>query len=142
MAPVVPPTPEPAQGRDATAEPLPLSVPDLAAAGLQLVETVTTPVEPDQTVQPAAVEEPQAERSSRRRRGGKAQDRDAVQEPLVLVETRSTNEADASTESLVPSEWGPPSNPRRRARPKVVAANDVEPLVLVETQTTDEKASG
>ncbi len=142
-APVVPPTPQPAQGRDAVAGPPPLSAPDLAAAGLQLVETVTASVEPDQTAQPAAVEEPQGQRGSRRRRGVKTQDRDATQEPLVLVETRSeTTGADEPTESLVPSEWGPPSNPRRRARPKVAATNDVEPLVLVETRTSDEKATG
>jgi ribonuclease E len=111
---------------------------DLTAAGLQMVETLA------QRAQVAQSEaEPVESSSSRRRRGrgGRASEQTAA-ERLVMVETRlegaamgeSVN-ASAPAAEEKPNEWGPPSNPRRRPRPKSEAPAVAEPLVLVETKS-------
>jgi hypothetical protein len=58
-------------------------------------------------------------------------------EPLQMVETKSTENAPetARVAGESPAEWGPPSNPRRRAKPKADEAAPEEPLVLVETRS-------
>jgi ribonuclease E len=116
-APVVEAAPAPA--------PIKLPEPDLAAAGLQLVETAAEPV---------AEAEVETKAQPRRRRSRARAGEQTASEPLVLVETRS-EDAGEPEEAMAPppADWGPPSNPRRRARPKTeeVAA---EPLVLVETK--------
>ncbi|MDP2787972.1 MAG: Rne/Rng family ribonuclease [Pseudomonadota bacterium] len=117
---------------------------DLASAGLQLVETAA-PLEAGV----ADVAEQAASPRRNRNRGGRGNQQpnaqpnaQAAADSLVMVETResaaaseSASAAQANGES--PSEWGPPSNPRRRARPK---AEDVvaEPLVMVETRSASE----
>jgi ribonuclease E len=112
---------------------------DLTATGLQLVETVA----PGAQVAESEVEPVESSSSSRRRRGrgGRASEQTAA-ERLVMVETRfedattaeSVN-ASASAADEKPNEWGPPSNPRRRPRPKSEAPAAAEPLVLVETKS-------
>jgi hypothetical protein len=110
---------------------------DLASVGLQLVETAApTPTNVDDSA------EPSASPRRRRSRGGRGNLQTNVQpaaEALVLVETRSGNgeaapAAQAGNET--PSEWGPPSNPRRRARPAAESQAAAEPLVMVETRST------
>ena len=104
--------------------PIKLPEPDLAAAGLQLVETAA---------EPAAEAEAESKAQPRRRRSRARSGEQAAAEPLVMVETRSEDAVPEEAMASPPADWGPPSNPRRRARPKteeVVA----EPLVLVETK--------
>jgi hypothetical protein len=112
---------------------------DLTSAGLQLVETVA----PGAQVAEVEVEPVESNSSSRRRRGrgGRASEQTAA-ERLVMVETRfegaaTTESANASAPAAEekPNEWGPPSNPRRRPRPKSEAPTAAEPLVLVETKS-------
>jgi hypothetical protein len=131
VSPVVE-TPEP---RVATA-PSKLPAADLAAAGLQLVETAT-PASADA----ADVEERAASPRRRRSRGGRGNaqpdtqaDAQAPTEALVMVETTHSESPAAPASSESPSEWGPPSNPRRRARPKSADQVVAEPLVMVETK--------
>ena len=123
-----------AQPVRAASQQIDTSADDLSAAGLQLVETAAASapvVEPDvrETSQPR-----------RRGRGGRSAEVTAAEE-LVLVETRNSGvEETASSAQTSPEalgEWGPPSNPRRRARPKVADQAGVEPLVMVETKATD-----
>ena len=116
---------EPAPAPVAAAAPAPLAVPDLGTAGLELVETHGVPAE-------EAAEEAAGAPARRRRnrsRGATA----AAAEPLVMVETVATGESTQPT----PGEWGPPSNPRRRARPQH-AEQPAEPLVMVETRSGGE----
>ena len=107
---------------------------DLAAAGLQLVETVA-PIEADVA---DAVEQAASPRR-RRSRGGRGNVQ-AASEGLVMVETRTEGASVSEPASIAqaggesPSEWGPPSNPRRRARPKSEDQVVAEPLVMVETK--------
>jgi ribonuclease E len=112
---------------------------DLTAAGLQLVETLA----PRAQVAQSEVEPVDSSSSSRRRRGrgGRVSEQTAA-ERLVMVETRfegaTTSEsanASAPAAEEKPNEWGPPSNPRRRPRPKSEAPAAAEPLVLVETKS-------
>jgi hypothetical protein len=112
---------------------------DLTAAGLQLVETVAlgAPVAESEV---EAVETASASRR-RRGRGGRANEPTAA-ERLVMVETRfegatmgESANASAPAADEKPNEWGPPSNPRRRPRPKSETAAAAEPLVLVETKS-------
>jgi ribonuclease E len=111
---------------------------DLDAAGLQLVETVAS-------VETNAADSAELSASPRRRRGrggrGNAQtNAQSTAEALVMVETRSdspvANEAASTGQASgeTPSEWGPPSNPRRRARPASESQAAAEPLVMVETK--------
>jgi ribonuclease E len=141
---VAPAEPMPASG-EPTAPPsaaasrpteAPLPKPDLAAAGLQLVETHASEVL--ETAEEAAGT-PQGGRTRPRRSRRSGGETAAPAEPLVMVETHST----ATTErSEPPAEWGPPSNPRRRARPKTEEATPAEPLVMVETKHADQPPAG
>jgi ribonuclease E len=123
------------------AQPEPVAAPsalptaELAAAGLQLVETVAS-TEAGTT----AETEEQAATSRRRRSRGSHGNAQTAAERLVMVETRSESAAAsepsfAQTTGETPSEWGPPSNPRRRARPKAEEQAAAEPLVMVETKS-------
>ena len=118
--------------REVTAEPVSQAVPlqtgtdNLAAAGLQLVETATTTI--------SAPEDQETPPQRRRGRGSRSAATAAAEE-LVLVETRSESDVVAQASSETPGEWGPPSNPRRRARPRVAEQVAAEPLVMVETKT-------
>jgi len=112
-------------------------VADLATAGLQLVETAAS--------SPAVEESVEASAAPRRRRnrGGRNNEPTAA-ESLVLVETRADGSSGEAAPANVPagetpSDWGPPSNPRRRARPKAEAPMANEPLVLVETKAAVEQ---
>ena len=127
-APTFEPAPKPAPAPvEATTE--------LAAAGLQLVETATTKAKGT-----AADTEGETGQPRRRRNRPRSGEGAAPAEPLMLVETKSVESAaarpasDSASES--PAEWGPPSNPRRRAKPKSEEAAPAEPLVLVETKST------
>ena len=114
--------PEPAPAPAAT------PAPDLGSAGLELVETHSAPV--------AAAEEGAAAPARRRRnrnRSGAA----AAAEPLVMVETHNEAVVAAEPTQSPPSDWGSPSNPRRRARPQHTE-QPVEPLVMVETRPGSE----
>ena len=114
--------------------PVKMSPPDLVAVGLQLVETASAKEEPA-----AATAAPDP---ARRRRSRPRADTQKAAEPLVMVETRSAEEVPAEPSTTPPAEWGPPSNPRRRARPKH-EESAAEPLVLVETKAaTQEEATG
>jgi ribonuclease E len=110
---------------------------DLAAAGLQLVETAAPTLT---NVDDSA--EPSASPRRRRSRGGRGNSQANVQpvaEALVMVETRSGNVESAPAAQAgneMPNEWGPPSNPRRRARPAAGSQVVAEPLVMVETRST------
>ena len=54
-----------------------------------------------------------------------------------MVETQHEKVAESEPAPVAaPGEWGPPSNPRRRARPQA-AEQAAEPLVLVETRPGD-----
>jgi hypothetical protein len=111
---------------------------DLAAAGLQLVETAAVAAPTEAGLADSA--EQSAAPRRRRGRGGRGGNAQAAPEALVMVETRNepvaaiapASAAQANGES--PSEWGPPSNPRRRARPKL-EETVAEPLVMVETKS-------
>jgi len=139
--------PEPAAVEEAAVRE-PVSAPieqveaDLVQGDLQLVETASTPVPLADAAEEAS--EPAASTRRRRGRGGRGSSQSNAQpaaDGLVMVETRSESIASsesASTEAVVgetPGEWGPPSNPRRRARPKSEAPA-AEPLVMVETKST------
>jgi hypothetical protein len=121
----------------APAEPAPVPVrppePDLATAGLQLVET-SSAMGSDEGVASESGGSSSRRRRSRSRGGEVA----APAEPLVLVETKSTDTPPAQSAGESPAEWGPPSNPRRRARPKTENQVPTEPLVLVETKSAPE----
>ena len=107
-----------------------LPPPDLSAAGLQLVETAGTPVP-----EPATREEGEAQAAKPRRRSRpRSGDTVPAAEPLQLVETRSPQPEVTAESDAPPAAWGPPSNPRRRARPKMEDAAQAEPLVMVETK--------
>jgi hypothetical protein len=160
---------------------------NLAAAGLQLVETAVTVSEAKvaEGVTTAVVAsasewaevdvevvEPSAAPRRRPSRGGRGSaksespsddlfDTQPAADGLVMVETtraemqgaavtmaageeaageqtaneRLANERLANDKS---DEWGPPSNPRRRARPKSEALSAAEPLVMVETKNVAE----
>jgi hypothetical protein len=59
----------------------------------------------------------------------------------MMVETKAVETAaqpEAEAAGTPPAEWGPPSNPRRRARPKTEDQAPAEPLVLVETRNAQE----
>ncbi len=116
---------------------------DLSATGLQLVETVAP------GAQVAEFEGAEKASPSRRRRGrgGRTNEQTAA-ERLVMVETRSEDaatgesaNASAPAAEEKPNEWGPPSNPRRRPRPKSEAPTAAEPLVLVETKSAASEQS-
>jgi ribonuclease E len=108
------------------AAPAPMPTPDLSGAGLELVET--------HNLQAAEAGDEGAAAPARRRRSRNRGVAAAPVEPLVMVETH--NEVVAATEptSSNPENWGPPSNPRRRARPQH-HAQAAEPLVMVETRS-------
>ncbi len=128
---------QPVQARpEPVAAPSPQASEDLATAGLQLVETAA----PVEAAVVAEADEPATSPRRRRSRGGRG-NAQAAADALVMVETRSesdtTSEPSAAPASAeTPSDWGPPSNPRRRARPKSEAAAAAEPLVMVETRPT------
>ena len=114
-------------------------VADLAAAGLQLVETAA----PAAAADVAGVEERTASPRRRRGRGGRGNaqpdtqaDVQVATEALVMVETTHSESPVAPASSESPSDWGPPSNPRRRARPKAEDQVAAEPLVMVETKAS------
>ena len=132
---------------------LPVTVPaekpvtEVAQATLRLVETVAESQAPEVSVDDVA-ETAEPRTSSRRRRGrggrgGAQQSSQPAEDSLVMVETRSGNATSASSSEAAaatgetPSEWGPPSNPRRRARPKSEAPLATEPLVMVETKAAN-----
>ncbi len=126
-----------AEPKEVTSQPV---AADMTAAGLQLVETVA----PGAQVSEPEVEPVESASSSRRRRGrgGRASEQTAA-ERLVMVETRfegtttgETANAGAPAADEKSNEWGPPSNPRRRPRPKSEAPAAAESLVLVETKST------
>ncbi len=121
--------------------PVPTKLPsalDLAATGLELVETALAP----ESATNSNTEGQAASQSRRRRNRQRTSESTAPAEPLMLVETKSVetnstkNASDSSGES--PAEWGPPSNPRRRARPKAEEVAAAEPLVLVETKSVQQ----
>ncbi|MBK9326561.1 MAG: Rne/Rng family ribonuclease [Hydrogenophilales bacterium] len=120
------PAPRPAQASTR------LAAPDLAAAGLQLVETANAP-----EAETATVTEGEANQPRRRRGRARSGEGAPPAEPLQMVETKSTENAPetARVAGESPAEWGPPSNPRRRAKPKSDEAAPEEPLVLVETRS-------
>lgn len=101
--------------------------PNLEAAGLQMVETHAADAQPVATEEATPAQQAPSRRRRARRTGGEAAD---AAEPLVMVETASSAPGEHAEQ---PAEWGPPSNPRRRARPKVETAQ-AEGLVLVETR--------
>jgi ribonuclease E len=113
-----------------TPAPARLSAPDLAAAGLQLVETANAPESAT-----AAITETEGNQPRRRRGRARPSEGAATAEPLQMVETKSSETETARSPSESPAEWGPPSNPRRRAKPKADEAAPEEPLVLVETKS-------
>jgi ribonuclease E len=128
-----PPEPAPAPKPVEAAVAVPLGEPDLVAAGLQMVETHTAAAAPSQEA--AAEEKPARRRHSRRPRKEEA----VAAEPLQMVETHTpeTGEQGDQTEA-----WGPPSNPRRRPRPKGEEGEaQAESLVMVETKHTDESVA-
>ena len=107
---------------------------DLAATGLQLVETAGAEASP-----PAESEADSAQ--PRRRRSRTRAEKAAPAEPLMMVETKAVETAaqpEAEAAGTPPAEWGPPSNPRRRARPKTEDQAPAEQLVLVETRNAQE----
>ena len=107
--------------------PAPAAAPvDLGSAGLELVETHSAPVI-EATDEGATTP---ARRRRNRNRGSAA-----PVEAMVMVET-SEAAAPEQTQSN-PDTWGPPSNPRRRARPQHVE-QAAEALVMVETRPGDE----
>jgi hypothetical protein len=55
-----------------------------------------------------------------------------------MVETKSVETEPSRGAGESPAEWGPPSNPRRRAKPKTDEVAAAEPLVLVETKSAPE----
>jgi hypothetical protein len=125
---------QPAQQSATQVSPAPSLQPvaDLSAAGLQLVETVAPVLVAEETVESGSAPRRRRHRGSRGNGLGQA-----AAEALVLVETRSeaVNESVVPSSDEKPSEWGPPSNPRRRARPKSDVPAVAEPLVLVETKS-------
>lgn len=113
----------------AVSAPVAMPEPDLGSTGLELVETHSEPtVEEEEEATPASP-------SRRRRKRGRGSAPVAA-EPLVMVETRDTVPAQAESTQPKPDEWGPPSNPRRRARPQHTE-QPAEPLVMVETRSAD-----
>ncbi|MCX7673740.1 MAG: Rne/Rng family ribonuclease [Thiobacillaceae bacterium] len=93
----------PQAANEATSEPVALSMPDLSAAGLELVETrVSAPAEPET--------EPSASEPLRRRRRPRPTTPPAVEEPLVMVETRlsaSPDNGPADSPPPAPAAEGP-----------------------------------
>ncbi len=127
-AAVAAPVTEPAPAQISPAQASPLPPPDLEAVGLKMVETQASIEAP-----PAVEEEKKPARRRRPRRPSSAEAQTTqTSEPLVMVETQ-TPESSAQAESA--GEWGPPSNPRRRPRPKVEAGTAEESLVMVETKS-------
>ena len=127
------PTPVPTKAMPVVAEPAQpvLGQPNLEAVGLQLVETQFT----EAPAVPAEEEATPSESSPRRRRSRRPRVAEsAPADPLVMVETHGGGD---TPQFENPAEWGPPSNPRRRARPKA-EESAAEPLVMVETKHTDQ----
>jgi len=89
-----------------------------AADGLVMVETTRAEMQ-GAAVTMAAGEEAAGEQTANER----------------LANERLANDRLANDKS---DEWGPPSNPRRRARPKSEALSAAEPLVMVETKNVAE----
>ncbi|MCP5276978.1 MAG: Rne/Rng family ribonuclease [Thiobacillus sp.] len=127
------PTPVPTKAKPVVAEPAQpvMEQPNLEAVGLQLVETQSAEAPAAPAEEGAAPSESAPRRRrSRRPRGAES----APAEPLVMVETHGGED---TPQSETPAEWGPPSNPRRRARPRA-EESAAEPLVMVETKHTDQ----
>jgi ribonuclease E len=105
--------------------PAPMPAPDLGSSGLELVEThSTSAVKAGEDVATAP-----AQRRRSRSRGAAA----TPAEPLVMVETLNEKAATPEATASSQGDWGPPSNPRRRARPQHTE-QPAEPLVMVETR--------
>lgn len=112
----------PAEAPASAEPPAPLTLPDLSAAGLELVETHVKPVAQDtDTVAPPS--EP-TERSRRRRRP-RPEPTTTANEPLVMVETRFVPE---TTQTAEPETTVEPAAQSAQAQPS-------QPLPLVDTQT-------
>ncbi|MDO9227685.1 MAG: Rne/Rng family ribonuclease [Pseudomonadota bacterium] len=113
---------------ETVAAPAPKPASEASGNGLELVET--------HGVAPTEVAEEAAAPARRRRNRGRGTGA-AAPEALVMVETRDEPAAPVEASQSSPSEWGPPSNPRRRARPEP-ATQASEPLVMVETRHGDD----
>jgi hypothetical protein len=116
---------------------------DLAKSGLQLVETVESVTPSSGDAAKAESEGPASGARRRRNRSNRPAGSKPVDEALVMVETHAADaSAEAGSIASVPAEsmgeWGPPSNPRRRARPKSGEKSVAEPLVMVETKAAAE----
>ncbi len=105
------------------ASPAPAPAPDLGSAGLELVETHHAPV----------VEVADEAAAPSRRRRNRNRGASAPAEAMVMVETSNEKAATPEQAQSTPGEWGPPSNPRRRARPQH-EEQSAEALVMVETR--------
>ncbi len=112
----------PAEAPASAEPPAPLTLPDLSAAGLELVETHVKPVAED-TDAVAPPSEP-TERSRRRRRP-RPEPTTTANEPLVMVETRFVPE---TTQTAEPETTVEPAAQSAQAQPS-------QPLPLVDTQT-------
>lgn len=122
---VAPTPPEPA----AKPKPVELPPPDLAAAGLELVQTKSE----------AAVEAtPEAEAPPRpRRRRARPKAESQASEPLMLVETQAKGEAAEVLPQVEAAEKvETDAEKQRRVRQAKTAETGAEPLVLVETKPT------
>ncbi len=121
---------EPVAQAERASKPAPVPVaapaPAAAPAGLELVETHSAPAS-------EATDEDATTPARRRRNRNRSAATPA--EAMVMVETSETA-APEQTQSN-PDAWGPPSNPRRRARPQH-EEQAPEALVMVETRPGDE----
>jgi len=124
-------TPTPVQDPAPTPSPTPVVAVDLAAAGLELVETQVLS-------QPVPDSDSTGEVSGSRRRARRRSPPATPSEPLQMVETRGDVETVAPTDAALAETVEPRPRSRRRSRPAEAVAE--APLQMVETRR-DESSS-